>query len=293
MNIISDATILMTDQMMQKYYTKEASHESCHLFELDGMESLNLLCHWQKVEELVDSLKSHFFLIAGSSNFHHLEIAKLYKLTKELQKPVQLILFDHHMDAQEYRENDGILTCGNWVSFAVQNGLIDSVIMCGCDDETRIPLFDQKLQHSGKMQFHSDISRPLPNGILSKEKPTYISVDTDILNIPSDWGKGSVNIEDFLASPVWEQLKDVDVIGAGLMGHVTDNRRIKDMLKTTANRKEVLKSSFFSVKELYADIVYGIFPKLWASLTSRPLSPDFQYRIMLSIYKKLAALKPK
>ncbi len=290
---IYDTLIAITDSAMKKCYLNDdfVSLDNCYIYKNSTIESFNLFCPASKLINTFNDI-TKFFLIAGSSNFHHLEVSRLKNLKERLNTPLQLILFDRHMDAQFYNNKDRLLTCGNWISFAVRQNLVSNVILCGCNDETMQPAFDSELLNSGKIIYHKDISLQLDSGLLNLMQPTYISVDTDILNFPSDWGRGKLSLENFLSSPVWQQLKQCNIVGAGIMGHVTDNRRAIDMIYAAYKRRRELKSSQCSMDEIKADIIYGLFPKMQASWRGSPLDITDQFNIIYSVYQKIAAINP-
>jgi len=283
---ISDAIIALTDRAMDGCYGELATFAAdVDLLPREALEAQNLMCGEKETLRLVALLGDRFFLIAGSSNFHHLEVARLARLAERTAGPVHLLLIDRHMDAQEYRERDSVLTCGNWVPYAVRRGLVRSVTLCGCDDETRDPAFDREILDDGRIAHHPDLSAPL-DARLFEGCATYVSVDTDILAVPSDWGRGEVALSDLLAAPLWAQLANTTLCGAGIMGHVTDGRYAADML-ATAWRRRGLVGSFSSFSELWADFAYGLLPKLRAGF-ARPLPLERQFEIVRSIYEKIA-----
>ena len=97
---LSDLNLVKTDKIMNDIYNSEVVDLSnCNMIDDPDVFSLNLNSTPKKIFDLSLKLKNHFYLIAGSSNFHHIDISNLIRLKNKLKEKIQLILFDSHMDA--------------------------------------------------------------------------------------------------------------------------------------------------------------------------------------------------
>src|SRR6185503_3265276 len=140
-----------------------------------------------------------------------LDAVNLSLWSKSLGKKLQLVLVDRHMDCQRFRENSGILHCGNWVSFCYRSGIISKAVMIGCNDYSKLKAFDSSLRDEGRFLYLPAFDSCDVGSFLDPEEPVYVSVDTDVLDVPSDWGVGKHSLKTVLASPLWEQLRSLSV----------------------------------------------------------------------------------
>ncbi len=283
---IRDATVVLTDQAMRSVYCGQAiDGPTVDIVDESGVEALNMAAEPAEVLRLFRGLTRRFFLVCGSSNFHHLDIGFLTMLREELGGPVQLVLFDRHMDCQRFVEGTCLLHCGNWVSFACRQGLVSRAVLVGCRDYRWFPGYDRELFRTGQVVYHPHLGSPLPEGLLDPDAPVHVSVDTDILSVPSDWGVGDHSLKALVESPVWKQLSALHLVGASVQGHVTDRRLLRDLLRAAKRGSRVASAAPWY--EQVCDAAYVVAAKTWASVSTRPLPLCEQQRIVGTVVEKL------
>lgn len=283
---ISDANIVLTDTLMVSVYANVIDKRSVTLLKHGDIPSLNIMASLERLFALLAPLQAKPFMICGSSNFHHLDAVNLTLHREQAGKPLQLILVDRHMDCQRFKEGSKTLHCGNWVSYAYRKGLIDRVVMVGCDDFSRLSSFDNLLREDGRWLYLPDFQSVQLKPFLDPALPVYISVDTDVLDVPSDWGRGRHSLRTVLESPLWEQLSEFQVTGAFLNGHVTDSRRLADAFAFSL-RSEPGGLTGLGPRELLIDAAITFKDKLVASLAGSPLPPDQQLDIMAAFHARI------
>lgn len=284
---ISDANIVLTDKLMESVYAGEVvDSRSVVLLKHEGIATLNIMAPLDRLFSLLAPLKAKPFMICGSSNFHHLDACNLTLHREAAGMPMQLILVDRHMDCQKFREESRTLHCGNWVSYAYRKGLIDRVAMVGCDDFSRLSSFDNLMREEGKWLYQPDFRSVNLVPFLDPARPVYISIDTDVLDVPSDWGRGRHSLDTVLQSSLWDQLADFRVTGAFLNGHVTDGRRLADAFAFSL-RSEPGGLTGLGPRELLIDAAITFKDKLVASLAGAPLPPREQLSIMAAFHARV------
>jgi len=287
---LSDLNLLLTDKIMIDIYNSSIINLSnCDIIDYNDIFSFNLHTNPKKILNLSSKLKDHFYLIAGSSNFHHLDISNLIRLKNKLKKKMQLILFDSHMDALRYIPESNFIHCGNWVSYLYNDKIINKVVTIGTGDWRKNKGFDYSLINNNDLLYHPDCNKPLKIEFLDPNIPTYISIDTDILDCPSDWGIGRCKFDEVLTSPIWDQLSNFNIVGATIMGHVTDNRKTLDLVKSFIQTPS--KSNKYYRKEISAFFKNSIKLKLFASLTAWSLSIDKQFEIISKFYQRVQSIR--
>jgi len=288
---LSDANIVITDKVMLDIYKSELIDSStCNIISSDSIFKLNLYSNAKEILDFSKKLADYFFLIGGSSNFHHVDIANINRIQLKIKKKIQLILFDHHMDCGIYKPETNLLHCGNWISYAYQTNLVNRVVMIGTKDFRKETGFDYNLEKKKDLLYHPFLDKYFSNKFLNPNSPTYISIDTDILKDSSDWERGSYSLQTVLKSPIWEQLSNFNLVGACIIGHVTDNRKFFDLIKTSFQNIDKYQTKY-DLNELWQYLIYTIFPKIWSSMFIRPLPTSEQFKIILSFYKKIQSIR--
>ena len=288
-----DLNVVITDKAMLDVYNSDLLDSSnSKIVSYNQIEKLNLYSNPKDVIELSKKLGNYFFFVAGSSNFHHIDIANILRIKSQIKKKLQLVLFDHHMDCSDFVIEKDILNCGNWISYAYKKNLISRVVMIGTKDFRKTDRFDFSLEKNGDLSYHPNINNCIDSKFLNPDSPTYISIDTDILSEPSDWERGPYSLNTLLNSPIWEQLSNYNLVGASILGHVTDNRKIIDLFKTNYQNKDMTKTKN-PLSNQWEYLIYTIFPKLWSSLTIRPLPLDKQLAIIVALYQKIQSIRNK
>ena len=279
---VCDATIAITDHAMRRVYRGELlDTASTDVLDDERVRRLNMVASVRDVLDVFRGLPRRFFLLCGSSNFHHLDIGFLTNLREAGVGPVQLVLLDRHMDAQRYREATGMLHCGNWVSYACRTGLVSHGVLVGCRDYRRFRDYDLELFRQGRLRYHPDLSLELPADAIDTNCPTYVSIDTDILSVRSDWGRGQHTLGAVCGAALWRQLGALPIAGASLQGHVTDARMALDCLLCSLHCGGLVGK--LPLQDQVHGFVYTFTAKLLGSLCGSPLSLERQAQIMLTL----------
>lgn len=286
-----DLNLALTDKVMEQvYFNSKVQLDHCTTIPNILLKDINLSCLPIYMENLFSHLEDHFFFIAGSSNFHHLDVLPLKMKSQKISTSLQLVLFDRHMDNQIFSKDWNELHCGNWISYAYQFGFIKKILIVGSDDYRSLQGFYGEIEAAGDLCYLPKTSQEMPSGFFDPSVPVYISIDTDILSVPSDWGKGRHSLESALNSPVWENLKNYTIAGATILGHVSDRRGFRDLYSHYI-KQNLTSVKKFSLKELYEYFVHGIWHKIQTSLFYSPLPLDKQIEIIFSFYDKINALR--
>jgi len=286
--MISDANILITDENMKSVYDK-SNLSNVHILSPKSVYNTNMFCTSDEINVIESKLKNHFYLIAGSSNFHHLDIANISRIFSVTKKKIQLILFDQHLDCQQFDDRSNLVHCGNWVSYLYRKGIIGKVFIVGATSK-KDKYFDKQLGDSSDFSICQDINSSIQPGFFDDEIPTYISIDTDILSQQNDWPKGALSLNDVLGSPIWNQISNYNIVGSCILGHVTDNRRAMDFLKVLFKKRAYVKNTF-SLSEIWDNTLKVLLIKIQASLSGKPLSLPKQLNIIKSFYNKVQSIR--
>jgi hypothetical protein len=190
------------------------------------------------------------------------------------------------MDAQDINAV-GRLHCGNWISYCYRHSWLSRIVMIGCDDFRNSSTFDRKITEDQNLLFFPQFDQVRLCPFLDPSASTYVSIDTDVLNVPSDWGIGRHPIESVLSSTLWSQLKNMLVVGAFLHGHVTDRRGFVDVLKRSLEDGFIKK---LSLRTSFLDTWYCFYHKLRASFHRRSVKLHQEAEIISSLYQKIAEI---
>jgi hypothetical protein len=283
---VRESVFLVTDRAVSDVYRGIALDPgTTSFYDAPGIPSLNLGGTPESLFRIFQDLETRFYSFCGSSNFHHIDTVNLSRLRSALGLPLQLILVDQHMDCCLYEEDRRFLHCGNWVSYAYRKGLISKAVMIGCRDYRKLSNFDSSLEKDGNLVYIREPSEADLNGWLDPGQPCYLSIDTDVLSVPSDWGMGLHTLEALLSSPFWGFLEKADWVGAFLHGHVTDDRRFLDMALASFRGPQV-KAAGNPFRDLGVNLMHAVWPKLRASLFLPTLTMEEQLGIMLALYAR-------
>lgn len=287
---IFDSVIVITDNAMRNAYIPPyIDKETVKVIDEDAIRKFNFFTSSDKILKYRDAVKDFPILIGGSSNFHHFVIAHIVGKYSHFGVPIQIVLIDRHMDCQRYSDQTKMVHCGNWVSYCYRKKLISRIIMLGCGNEMNQSSFDHDIGKTGSFSYKPDITSNSFLETLDPDIPVYLSLDTDILNLSNDWGKGKVRLEDLLKIPLWSGLRSKHIAGASIIGHVTDNRRILDsFMKVIENPLRFAKKVSFN--ELINDIKTTVFPKLWASMTTKPMPFEDQFKVIRTLFNRIYPL---
>jgi hypothetical protein len=282
---IHDALILATDRAVSAAYGGGVlDRDTATLFATPDLPTLNMGGISEAPFRVLKGMEDRFYCFAGSSNFHHLDAVNIQRLSARFGSPLQVVLIDQHMDCVRFDENDDLLHCGNWVSYCFRKGWLSKIAMIGCRDQRSQSNFDGRLEKEGALAFFPDPARTPLGGFLNPGRPVYLSVDTDVLSVPGDWSPGLHSLDSILKSPVWDFLAKAEWVGAFLHGHVTDNRRFLDILRSMSSG-HIPNTWKNLLKDLGVNLAHAFWPKLRASFFPA-LPMDEQLKIMLAIYAR-------
>lgn len=282
---IKNTLLLITDNIMRKVYNESCfDRKTVEIIDSESIRCLNFISEEKNIFEISNCTLP--FFISGSSNFHHLVSLHINNMFKKIGCPLQLILIDRHMDAEKYNPDTKELHCGNWVSYCFYKGWLRNIIILGSNNDYKMSSFDHSLIKKNVLTYCQNINSKKIETLIHMDVPTYVSIDTDVLNLPNDWGKGRVSLEDLLNASFWNVVNRDNCYGASILGHVTDNRRIVDFLKVSFKSSGKILSKL-SIFEIINGFFYTFFTKLWASITTKPLPITEQLSIIQKIYNFL------
>jgi arginase family enzyme len=200
-------------QKLQSY-----PHESIDFLNL---QHVNLYCEKDSLEEIEKRLserKQKGITFIGNGNYHYVT----YLLLKEIPTPFTLVLFDNHPDIDMSEDaTEKIISCGSWVSFALEHiPMMKQIIIIGPSSakidssyfsKVTIVPFDCQQNYSSKL-------------ILStiQTDTVYISIDKDVLNktdAVTNWDQGNMSILT-LTQYLQDILKHKDIYGLDICGEV-------------------------------------------------------------------------
>ena len=136
----------------------------------------------------------------GSGDYHYLTAL----LLERIGTPVHLVLVDHHPD-DDPGWDAGFLSCGGWVAWARQRGLVAAAWHVGTGPLPPARWLRQRL------------------GAGSARPPVYVSIDKDALrpqDAATNWDQGSLGLAELLP---WleELLAGCSLAGMDVCGEVT------------------------------------------------------------------------
>ena len=143
--------------------------------------------------------------------------------TEKIREPFNLIVFDHHSDAQPPTWGPSVLSCGGWIANEVsENRLLRRVLVIG-PSERSIAAVPNNLKHRIRF-FNETILDAHPDWVTFAEEhirgPVYISIDKDILSrqsVQTNWDQGHVPLAT-LQSHLRDILEHECVIGVDVCG---------------------------------------------------------------------------
>lgn len=213
-----------------------------------------------EITRLMDQLPDdkpgiHFF---DNGNYHYM--SKLW--TDRLQKPFNLVIFDHHPDMQPPRF-EGILSCGGWVKEVLDhNTFVKNVVLIGVSDQliedlkqdptAEFEKYQNQVTFITESQVQNSNVAELTKALLPSLQDVYISIDKDALR-PADaatnWDQGSLTYTQ-LEETLLEIFKNHKVLGVDICGE-----RAKDCDFSEAGDADVLNNDLN--KKLYTFLSYA------------------------------------
>jgi len=197
-------------------------HHGIHInnLELDTTNGVNGYCSIEAqkmIKRACTTIRMPALSFLGSGNYHYLT----YFLLQQINRPFSLVLFDFHSDMQA-GISDSLLSCGNWVSFAMRdNPHMKQVFICGLSERyipsvtlmssKQVHYFTEKKLHS--YGWLSDFER------LSRY-PIYVSIDKDVFDLKfarTNWDQGSMN-QDMMISFFELIFQKKELIGGDICG---------------------------------------------------------------------------
>lgn len=194
------------------------SHED---IDFSHLEHANLYCEppsLMRIKQELNRRKQKGVTFIGSGNYHYVS----YLLLKEIVEPFTLILFDHHTDMNLKEENENtLISCGSWVSFALQNNpKLKKVIMIGpssltihSNDYSCVEVFP--IDTSNEVSTHTILSHIHTNTI-------YVSIDKDVLDSKvtiTNWNQGQMELSTLLKC-IHSLIKNKNVYGIDICGEL-------------------------------------------------------------------------
>ncbi|MBP3971293.1 arginase family protein [Bacillus sp. WL1] len=194
------------------------SHED---IDFTHLEHANLYCEppsLLRIKQELNRRKQKGVTFIGSGNYHYVS----YLLLKEIVEPFTLILFDHHTDMNLKEENEHtLISCGSWVSFALQNNpKLKKVIMIGpssltihSNDYSCVEVFP--IDTSNEISTHTILSHIHTNTI-------YVSIDKDVLDSKvtiTNWDQGQMELSTLLKY-IHSLIKNKNVYGIDICGEL-------------------------------------------------------------------------
>ncbi|WP_018663732.1 arginase family protein [Heyndrickxia acidiproducens] len=208
----------------------------------------NLFCEDAALRQIQTGLqkrRKRGITFLGSGNYHYVTLL----LLQEAAEPFSLVLFDNHPDMGKDCENQ-MLSCGSWVSFALQqNPLLEKVIIVGPtaikEPLPRTPsasIFPFSAQHGVDLKL-----------VLSAihTETIYISIDKDVLAprfAATNWDQGIMDksvLLSYLASLISaKRVFGVDICGETRMSPAEQFMpRIREAIrKNDAMNTEILST---------------------------------------------------
>lgn len=146
----------------------------------------------KKLKQACAAMHMPAITLLGSGNYHYLT----YFLLRQIKQPFSLVLFDFHSDMQTCL-SDSLLSCGNWVSFAIRDcPHLKQVFICGISEQyipstnailsKSIHCFTEEMLHSHA--WLSTFER-------LNRYPLYLSIDKDVFDTNlarTNWDQGSM-----------------------------------------------------------------------------------------------------
>ncbi|PFV76359.1 arginase [Bacillus sp. AFS059628] len=194
------------------------SHED---IDFSYLEHANLYCEppsLMRIKQELNRRKQKGVTFIGSGNYHYVS----YLLLKEIVEPFTLILFDHHTDMNLKEEKEHtLISCGSWVSFALQNNpKLKKVIMIGpssltihSNDYSCVEVFP--IDTSNEVSTHTILSHIHTSTI-------YVSIDKDVLDSKvtiTNWDQGQMKLSTLLKC-IHSLIKNKNVYGIDICGEL-------------------------------------------------------------------------
>ncbi|ANB57558.1 arginase family protein [Anoxybacillus sp. B7M1] len=171
----------------------------------------NLYCEQASLCELERRIQTCRNLVfIGSGNYHYIS----YLLMKRIQEPFTLILFDNHTDIGNGTDHEQIISCGSWVSYALELPLLQRAVIVG---PTR---WQSSLFSSETIVLSNNIVSP--NLLLShiQTENVYISIDKDVLreeDAMTNWDHGTMPLSALIGC-LQELFVHKNVVGIDICG---------------------------------------------------------------------------
>lgn len=148
-----------------------------------------------------------------SGDFHYVS-----RLTAPRGRPYDLILLDHHPDMQEPAFGS-VLSCGGWVRTLLREepGL-RRVLLLGVN-----PDLAEECSGFGDRVAVVPEGTPVPDALLSREVPVFLSLDKDVLDpawARTDWDQGTMTLDE-LSAVVQRVFARNTVLGVDICGELT------------------------------------------------------------------------
>lgn len=175
----------------------QLSNEYIKNLGIEITQGINGYCSLEAQEKLLAACsRIHMPVLTflGSGNYHYLS----YFLIQQIKQPFTLVLFDFHSDMQTGLSE--LLSCGNWLTFALRECLyMKQVFICGISEQyiPNITFFS----HNDLFYFTEEMIHS-KDWLLAFDKlnrfPIYVSIDKDVFDnqvARTNWDQGSAKRE--------------------------------------------------------------------------------------------------
>jgi arginase family enzyme len=177
----------------QSWYQKHGTYvKSLGLGIAGGVNGYCSIEAQKKLKQALAAAHMPALTFLGSGNYHYLS----YFLFQQIQQPFSLVLFDFHSDMQA-GSGENLLSCGNWVSFALRAyPNLKQVFVCGISEHyiPNVTLIDSKPIYFFKQDaLHSNAWLTAFDRL--SRYPLYVSIDKDVFDTDTartNWDQGSM-----------------------------------------------------------------------------------------------------
>ena len=195
------------------------------------------MANYTDIREKLTELPAEGLHFLDSGNYHY---ASLFWLEK-IQKPYQLVVFDHHTDMQPSAWGDELISCGSWIRTALLGDPhLQKVWIAGTQEEAYL----SELQDKICLLTEADLSDPESVfAELDANIPVYISVDKDVLSeeeVNTNWDQGTLR-SDRLVDCLQYLVRSHSVIGIDVCGEPEPNAPDTEIQKSEEIDRKIVQ----------------------------------------------------
>ncbi len=202
----------------QSWYQQHGKHIKNLGLELTkGVNGYCSIDAQEKLKQACTAMQMPVITLLGSGNYHYLT----YFLLQQIKQPFSLVLFDFHSDMQA-GFSDSLLSCGNWLSFAIRDcPHMKQVFICGISEQyipSATSISSKSIYYFTEEMIHSH------TWLLTFERlnryPLYVSIDKDVFDINlahTNWDQGSME-RDMIQSFFDYIFHKMELVGGDICG---------------------------------------------------------------------------